>query len=72
MKCCRGGEKFEPMICWKGYEERSTKSCRSVREPIEGPDYTAVENGEPVAQQVYYAVVEQEACNSKKGELILA
>jgi len=48
------------MRCWRGYEERSTQSCRSVGEPVEGPDCTT-DNGEPITEPVCSIVVDLEA-----------
>jgi hypothetical protein len=66
----RGGEELEPISCWRGYEKRSTQSCRLARESIEGPNCITTESGEPAENSGFSVVAELEACNSKGGELV--
>jgi len=49
------GEELVPVSCWRGYEERSTKSCRPARESVEGLVGTT-NTGEPAAELVCYVV----------------
>ena len=67
----RGGEEPVPVSCWRGYEERSTQSCRLARDSVEGLVDTA-DPGEPAAKLVCSTRADLEAWTSGDGEPILA